>query len=173
MNSTATQKKTQALSFSSEQEKILNSWTMAYPYPMMGLLEAMRQVQSWHLCVRPEDEEYLAEIFKTTRSHVHQIATFFPLFTDKPTGRKRIGLCHGISCAMAGSAKMAVCLEEQLGVKAFETTSDGEFSWEEMECLGACDHAPALIVNEELKGKATESLIAEIAGNSDARNNGR
>lgn len=159
--------------FSAEQEKILNSWTTAYPHPIMGILEAMRQVQTWHLCVRPEDEDYLAKIFKTTRSHVHQIATFFPLFTKKPTGRKRIGLCHGISCAMAGSDKMATCLEKKLGVREFETTQDGEFSWEEMECLGACDYAPALIVNEELKGKATESLISEISENADTRKNGR
>ncbi len=63
---------------------------------------------------------------------------------------------------MAGSDKIADFLEKKLKVKEFETTPDGEFSWEEMECLGACEHAPAVIFNEELKGKATENLINEI-----------
>lgn len=153
-------------SFSDREKEILKSWTKAYPYPMMGLLEAMRQVQTWHLCVEPQDEEFLAAIFNTTRSHIHQVATFFPFFTTRPTGRKRIGLCRGISCAMAGSNKMAAELKQKLGVPEFETTQDGEFSWEEMECLGACDHAPAVIVNEELKGQATEKLISEIVGSS-------
>ncbi len=162
MSSLTVQSLNQTSPFSPEEEKILQSWTKAYPHPIMGLLEAMRQVQTWHLCVRPEDEAYLAEIFDTTQNHVHQVATFFPLFTKKPTGRKRIGLCHGLSCAMAGSDKIADFLEKKLKVKEFETTPDGEFSWEEMECLGACEHAPAVIFNEELKGKATENLINEI-----------
>ncbi len=173
MSSAQAQSLVEASPFSPEEEKILNSWTKAYPHPMMGLLEAMRQVQTWHLCVRPKDEEYLADLFKTTQNHVHQVATFFPLFTKKPTGRKRIGLCHGLSCAMAGSDRIAELLEKKLRVKEFETTPDGEFSWEEMECLGACEHAPAIIVNEELKGKATENLVDEVIAGSGGRHNGQ
>jgi NADH:ubiquinone oxidoreductase subunit E len=149
--------------FTPEQEKVLGRWTTEYPYAIMGILEALRQVQLWNLCVRPEHEEYIAALFKTTNTRVHELVTFFPMFTREPTGRKRIGLCHGISCAMAGSDKMAACLEKKLGVAEFETTKDGEFSWETMECLGACDFAPALIVNEELHGKATEDSIGKVA----------
>lgn len=145
-----------------EQEKELQGWTTFYPYPMMGLISAMRRVQQWHLCVTPEDEEYLAKLFQTTAAHVHGVATFFPYFTQKPTGRARIGLCRTLSCALAGSKEMAHCLEKKLGVKERQTTADGAFSFEEMECLGACEQAPALIVNEELKGAATEKLIDSI-----------
>lgn len=149
--------------FVAEQEKVLRAWTTHYPYPIMGLLEALRQVQIWKLCVSPEDEDYLARLFDTTRTRVHELVTFFPFFTRAPTGRKRIGLCRGISCALAGSDKMTGCLEKTLGVAQGVTTKDGEFSWEEMECLGACDFAPALIVNEELQGQATQDLIGRIA----------
>ncbi len=145
-----------------EEERALKAWMTHYPYPIMGLLEAMRQVQEWHLCIRPEDEDYLARLFETTRTRVHELATFFPFFTQKPTGRKRIGLCRGISCALAGAAPMLSRLEKKIGVPAGETTQDGEFSLEAMECLGACDHAPALLVNEELQGIATDTLIDRI-----------
>ena len=63
---------------------------------------------------------------------------------------------------MAGSQEMCRCLEKKLGLKAGETTSDGRFSFETMECLGACDQAPALLVNDELKGAATEEAISRI-----------
>jgi NADH-quinone oxidoreductase subunit E len=151
-----------AVAFTPEQRKELQGWTTYYPYPIMGLLEAMRAVQIWHRCIRPEHESYLAELFKTSVSHIHQVATFFPMFTQKPAGRRRVGICHGLSCAMAGADKIAACLEKTLGVPEKRTTEDGEFSWEEMECVGACEHAPALLVDEHLKGRATEETVRRL-----------
>jgi len=126
----------------------------------MGLLEALRQVQDWHHCVTDEDEEYLAELFQLTRARIHEVATFFPVFTRKPAGRYRIGVCRGLSCSLAGADKICDCLRAELGLREGETTSDGKWSFERTECLGACDHAPALIVNDELKGQASEQRVA-------------
>ncbi len=154
--------KTAAAPFSAEEQAQLRSWTTRYPYPMMGLIEAMRQVQEWRRQIRPEDELYLAELFKTSAAHVHSVATFFPYFTAQPVGRHRIGLCRTLSCALAGSDKMAARLEAKLGVKEGAVTPDGRLSFERMECLGACEQAPALLVNEELHGKATEALVDSL-----------
>ncbi|MDD5630230.1 MAG: NAD(P)H-dependent oxidoreductase subunit E, partial [Elusimicrobia bacterium] len=85
--------------FTPEQEKVLKSWAERYPAPLMGLVEALRQVQEWHRCVSDEDEEYLAGLFVVPRSRIHELATFFPSFTQKPAGRHRIGLCRGLSCS--------------------------------------------------------------------------
>ncbi len=148
--------------FTPEQEKVLQAWTERYPYPNMGLLEALRQVQEWHRCVTDEDEEYLAKLFGVPRSRIHEVATFFPSFTAKPTGRHRIGLCRGLSCCLAGSQEMCRCLEKKLGVREGETTADGKFSFETTECLGACDHGPALMVNDELQGAASEELVDRL-----------
>jgi NADH:ubiquinone oxidoreductase subunit E len=57
---------------------------------------------------------------------------------------------------------MAACLEKTLGVKEKVTSEDGKFSWEEMECLGACEQGPALLVNDRLQGKATEETISKL-----------
>jgi NADH-quinone oxidoreductase subunit E len=151
------------MSLTEAQKKELQGWTTYYPYPIMGLLEAMRSVQGWFRCVPPEAEVYLAELFKTSVSHIHQVATFFPYFTQKPAGKYRVGVCHGLSCEMAGSKKIAQCAQKTFGVRAHETTKDGRFSWEEMECIGACEQAPALLLNESLKGKATEEKLAKLA----------
>ena len=144
-----------------QQKKHLEKWTTHYPYPIMGLLEAVREVQEWNLCVRADDEKYLAELFKTTRARVHEVVTFFPMITSTPTGKKRIGVCHGLSCEMAGARNVCRTVEKKLGVRAHETTADGAFSWEELECIGACDFAPAFQVNDRLKGKATDEKLAE------------
>ena len=102
--------------FTAEQEKVLKGWTQRYPASIMGLVEALRQVQGWHRCVTDEDEEYLARLFDVPRVRIHEAATFFPSFTQKPTGRHRIGICRGLSCSLAGSQKMCSCLEKKLGI---------------------------------------------------------
>ncbi|MBI5210774.1 MAG: NAD(P)H-dependent oxidoreductase subunit E [Elusimicrobia bacterium] len=130
---------------------------------MMGLLEAMRQVQEWHRCVTLEDEAFLAGLFKTTAAHVHEVATFYPAFTAKPVGRHRVGLCRGLSCQLKGAPRMAAYAEKKLGVRDGQTSADGRLSFETMECLGACDCAPALTVDDELQGAATEALLDKLA----------
>lgn len=149
--------------FTPEQEVALKKWTTFYPYKQMGLVEALRCVQDWQRHIKPEAAAYVAQLFGLPLNHVWGVVTFFPFFTTKPTGKHRIGLCRGLSCWLAGSAKMAKRLESMLGVAEKEVTKDGRFSWEEMECLGACEQGPALLVNDRLQGAATQDKIAALA----------
>ncbi|MBI3288535.1 MAG: NAD(P)H-dependent oxidoreductase subunit E [Elusimicrobia bacterium] len=148
--------------FTPEQETALVAWTKRYPYVNMGLIEALRAVQDWKRQVTPAAAARVAEIFDLPFSHVWGVATFFPTFTQWKTGRHRVGLCHGLSCWMAGSSKMEACLEKTFGTPERATTPDGRLSWETMECLGACEQGPALQVDDRLQGKATEELIAKL-----------
>jgi len=148
--------------FTPEQEKVLEGWTKAYPYSNMGLVEALRSVQDWNRMISPEAAARVGEIFDLPFNRVWGVVNFFPTFTTKPTGKFRVGLCHGLSCFLKGSNKMESCLEKTLGVKKKEVTPDGKFSWEPMECLGACEQAPALQVNDRLQGAATEATIAKL-----------
>jgi NADH-quinone oxidoreductase subunit E len=148
--------------FTPEQEKALEGWTKKYPYSNMGLVEALRSVQDWNRMISPAAAARVGEIFNLPFNRVWGVVNFFPTFTTKPTGKHRIGLCHGLSCFLKGSSKMETCLEKTLGVKKKEVTADGRFSWEPMECLGACEQGPALQVNDRLQGAATERLIAKL-----------
>lgn len=148
--------------FTKDQLEKLKSWTTHYPYPIMGLLEALREVQEWFHCILPEHEAPIAELFGTTTTRVHEVATFFPMFTPEKAGRTRIGVCHGLSCAMAGAAKVCHSLEQKLGVREGETSADGEYLLEELECIGACDFAPAFQVNDELQGKASDEALSKV-----------
>ena len=136
--------------FTDEQKKQLAAWTTHYPAPQMGLIEAMRQVQEWHRCVSFEAEQYLADLFKLPIRWVHEVATFYPYFTQKPCGKQRIGVCHNLTCTLAGAKKVIEGIEHELGIQEGETTPDGKYTLEAVECLGACDMAPAVSVNDEL-----------------------
>jgi len=148
--------------FTPDQEKILLGWTKKYPYTNLGLIEALRSVQDWHRMIAPEAAARVAEIFDLPFNHVWGVATFFPTFTRWKTGQKRVGVCHGLSCFLKGSGKAERCLEKTLGVPKKQATPDGKLSWETMECLGACEQAPALLVNDRLVGPATEETISKL-----------
>jgi len=148
--------------FTPEQERELVAWTKKYPYTNLGLIEALRSVQDWHRLVTPAAAARVAEIFDLPFNHVWSTATFFPTFTRWKTGEKRVGICHGLTCFLAGSDKMEKCLEKTLGVPKKKATADGKLSWEPMECLGACEQGPALQVNDRLIGKATEESILKL-----------
>ncbi len=150
--------------FTVEQEKFLLAWTKKYPYTNMGLIEALRSVQDWHRMISPQAASWVADLFVLPFNHVWGVVTFFPTFTQWKTGEKRVGLCRGLTCFLAGSNRMEKCLAEKLGVPKRQATADGRFSWEPMECLGACDYAPALQVNDRLVGKATEESISKLKG---------
>ena len=148
--------------FTAEQEKVLLAWTKKYPYTNQGLIEALRSVQDWHRMISPEAASWVADLFCLPFNHVWGVATFFPTFTRWKTGEKRVGVCHGLSCFLKGSGKAEKCLEKTLGVPKKQATPDGKLSWETMECLGACEQAPALMVNDRLVGPATEVAIAKL-----------
>ncbi|MBI4386247.1 MAG: NAD(P)H-dependent oxidoreductase subunit E, partial [Elusimicrobia bacterium] len=148
--------------FTREQQERLASWKKRYPYPIMGIVEALRDVQQWHRSVSLEAEAHVAELFQVPLPQVHELVTFYPYFTTEPAGRCRIQVCRNLSCHLAGSARALDHLRSSLGVEEGRATPDGLFSYEAAECLGACDFAPAFTVNDELIGEATGAALDRV-----------
>lgn len=148
--------------FTPEQTKKLEAWKKAYPYPIQGLIPAMRDVQEWQRHISLDAEKFLAELFEVTLTRVHELATFYPYFTTQPTGKFRIGVCRNLSCTLGGCDKTIDHLRKKLGVEEGEVTKDGLYSFEETECLGACDFAPAVSVNDEMIGAGTPGAIDRV-----------
>ncbi|MBI4424119.1 MAG: NAD(P)H-dependent oxidoreductase subunit E, partial [Elusimicrobia bacterium] len=148
--------------FTAEQRAKLEAWTTRYLVPRMGLIEALRDVQDWHGHVTPEDEVELARLFGLPPTQVREVVTFYPYFTHQKAGKLRVAVCRNVSCAVAGAGTAMKRLQRELGVPAEHATPDGLLSWEEAECLGACEQAPALSVNDELQGPATDELLDKL-----------
>lgn len=88
-------------------------------------------------------------------SLVYHLATFYRAFSLTPKGKYRLSLCTGTACHVRGAAQLGDHLERTLGIKAGETTKDLAYSYETVNCLGACALGPILVVNDEYHGQMT------------------
>jgi NADH-quinone oxidoreductase subunit E len=94
-------------------------------------------------------------------AELDEVATFYNLIFRRPVGEKVILLCDSITCWMLGRDKLAAHIGERLGITAGETTKDGKFTLLPIVCLGACDHAPAMMIGDVFYGDVDEALLDE------------
>lgn len=120
------------------------------PYKKAAVIEALKVVQQHHGWVSDEKLEEVAAYLDMSPAEVDSVATFYNLIFRKPVGRHVILLCDSISCYVMGYKKLYEALQEHLQIRFGETTTDGRFTLLPNACLGCCDHAPALMVGEDL-----------------------
>ena len=105
----------------------------------------------------------IAEILDLSPAQVQDTLSFYGFFKqDKPMGTTHIWFCRSLSCAACGGEELLDYLCEKLGVKPGETTADGRITLEFSECLGECDHAPAIMVNDTVYENMTKDKIDEL-----------
>lgn len=96
----------------------------------------------------------------------YEVATFYSMYELNPVGKYHINICTSISCMLKGSDDIVDYLKKILKINLNEVTKDGKFSLKTVECLGACVHAPMLLVNkkyyENLTYKKIDQLIKEL-----------
>lgn len=95
-------------------------------------------------------------------SEVYGVATFYSFLAVRPLGRNVIRVCASLPCHLKHSGILIDTLESALGIKHGETTADSRFSLEFTNCIGACDLAPAMLINGELHGNLTPDKISQI-----------
>lgn len=97
---------------------------------------------------------------------VYEVATFYGMYDLEPTAKNKVCICNSVSCMLCGSEELIEHVEQKYGVKPGETTEDGRFTFKEVECLGACRHAPAVLIgksyHEQLSAEALDELIAGL-----------
>ena len=133
-----------------------------YPKPRSALLPMLYLVQAEHGYVSQEGMREVAGLLGLSRAEVAAVATFYTMFKRRPCGTWLISVCTNVSCALAGGDKVFGALREHLGPESTELTPDGQFTIEEVECLGACDGAPAVQVNYENYERVTTERAIEM-----------
>ncbi len=118
-----------------------------YPQPRSALLPLLYLVQAEEGHVTREGMQEVGEILGLTTAEVEAVATYYTMFKKKPTGTWLLSVCTNLSCALAGARDVYERAREHLGEDVEDITSDGLFTLEEVECLGACDAAPVVQVN--------------------------
>ena len=120
-----------------------------YPEPRSALLPMLHLVQSVDGRISPRGIEACAEVLGISTAQVAGVATVYTMYVRKPGGKHHVGVCTTALCAVMGGDILLDEVSEKLGVGEGETTADGMFTLERIECNAACDYAPVMMVDWE------------------------
>jgi NADH-quinone oxidoreductase subunit E len=123
-----------------------------YDHAQGASIEALKIVQRHRGWVSDESLRGVAELLDLTPDELDGIATFYNLIFRQPVGRHVILVCDSISCWVMGADAIRERLIARLGIVPGETTADGRFTLLPVVCLGACDRAPAIMIDDDLHG---------------------
>ena len=141
----------------------LRALAAKYPKPRSALMPMLHLLQSAEGYVSPSGVEACAEILGITPAQVNGVATFYTMYRNRPGGEHHIGVCSTALCAVMGGDAIYDTLKAKLSLDSGEdTTADGKFTLERVECNAACDFAPVLMVNWEFMDNMTPELAAKI-----------
>jgi len=126
------------------------------------ILPVLKEAQAKQGCITPSMIADAANALGVTVGDVYGVATFYSFLSVKPLGQHVIAVCKSIPCWMKNSEVVIKTIEQELGCKVGETTEDGKFSLLATNCIGACDHAPAMMVDGKVYGDLTPENVLEI-----------
>lgn len=104
----------------------------------------------------------LAESLDISISEVYGVATFYSFLSAKPLGRNVIRICKSTPCFLKNYKIIIDAIENEIGIKPGETTNDGKFTFELTNCIGACDRAPAMMINDDIHVDLTPEKVPQI-----------
>lgn len=122
-----------------------------------AVIQVLQDLQDHYRWLPPDVLEAAAEELGLPPARVFSVATFYRSFSLAPRGRHTCTICMGTACHVRGGAAVLEHFERQLGLKAGETSADGEVSLERVNCLGACALAPLAVVDGRFHGRMTEA----------------
>ena len=114
-----------------------------------AVLAALYLVQDQQGSLTANALRHVAQFLRITPAEVEDVATYYVMFFRAPVGKYVLQVCRTLSCALAGAERVTESLSEKLGIKVGDTDASGLFTLLEFECLGACDRAPIVMVNNE------------------------
>ena len=131
---------------------------------VMAALAIAQDEAGW---LTPEVMQDVATYLGMPAIAVQEVATFYAMYNLKPTGKHKITICTNLPCALSGGEAAANYLKEKLGVDFQGTTSDGAFTLQEGECMGACGDSPVLLVNNKrmcshMSNEKIDALVEEL-----------
>jgi NADH-quinone oxidoreductase subunit E len=130
--------------------------------PRAACIGVMKIIQSHRGYISEEALKDISDVLSMSPEELDGVATFCSLIFRKPVGRHVLKVCDSVSCWIMGGESVMQYLENKLGIRAGETTSDGRITLLPICCLGDCDHAPAMMVDDKQVGNLTAELLDRI-----------
>ncbi len=142
--------------------KTLEDIKLRYPDPRSALLPALHRAEKAFGMLSDEAIIEVSESLNVPPAIVKGVSSFHNMFRGEDTGRHLIQLCTNVSCMLFGAESLIDILRNKYGLEPGGATSDGRFSLVIMECIGACDSAPAMLVNDDLHTDLNAYRFVEI-----------
>ncbi len=145
-----------------EEKQEIEKHIAIYPQKRAACIEALKVVQKKRGWVSDEMLKHVAEYLEMTSDELDSVATFYNLIFRKPVGRHVILICDSLTCWIMGYESLLSHLSDKLKIGLGDTTEDGRFTLLPIPCLGDCDHAPVLMIDEDLHRNLTPEKIDKI-----------
>src|ERR1039457_3286212 len=145
--------------------KILEAHMKKHQFKQDALIEVLHKAQELFGYLEDDLLLFVAYRLKLPTSRVYGVATFYHFFTLKPKGKHTCVVCMGTACYVRGGGKVLAAVEERAGIKAGETSADGELSLLTARCIGACGIAPAVVYAGTVTPRQTpETRVEHVKG---------
>lgn len=148
--------------FSQANETKLDELITHYPVKRSAVLPALYLAQEEHGYVTDDDVKYIAQRLDMRVNEVEEVVTFYTMYSRKPVGKYKLQVCRTLSCMLLGAEQITEHIGHKLGVGVNQTTPDGKFTLQEVECLGYCDLAPCLQVNFDYHENVTTASVDKL-----------
>ena len=145
--------------FSPEREERFQELLRRYPTRFSAIMPTLWLCQEEWGWLRPGVPEWVAERLDVPVSRIYEIITFYTMYYTEDPGKYNLQVCRNISCHLMGSTTIVEHLKDRLGIRVGETSADGLFRLEEVECLGACGMAPMMQVGKHYYENLTPEKV--------------
>lgn len=143
---------------SSEGVEFVKSEGKRYETKYSAIIPSLFRVQRENGWVPPEAVLELSKLLDLPEAHINEVLYFYTMFNKQPVGKLHVQVCTNISCSMNGGRELAAHICKHYGVKPGQISADGKVSVSHVECLGSCDTAPMMQVNETYIENLTNDL---------------
>jgi NADH-quinone oxidoreductase E subunit len=148
--------------FSEKIQKKIKEIVARYPQKEAAILPVLHIAQQEFGFISSEEEKQVAGILGVKPIRVREVVTFYTMLNREPVGKYHVQVCSNLSCSLLGAEKLIDYLKQKLGVEPGKTTKDKKFTLSLVECLGACEQAPCMMVNFEYYGNLDKKKIDKI-----------
>ena len=134
-----------------------------YPVKRSAALPLLHLVQEEQGYISSAAIEWIAQKLELQPINVYELVTFYPMFRQKPIGRRHIKVCRTLSCALLGGYKTCAAFEQEFNTHLGEVSPDGEVTIDFVECLASCGTAPVVLIDDDLHEKVDSAKAKQLS----------
>ncbi len=150
------------IKFNDEELAKVENLKKKYPHQQAALMGVLWLAQNKFGWISADVMKYVSELLDVPLSTVEGVVSFYTMYHKKQPGKYHVQVCTNVSCILRGGQEIYEHISNKLQLNNNETSSDGKFSLEEVECMGACGGAPMIAINEDFYENLTIEKVDEI-----------